>query len=114
MGCLHADVRLANCFCSRVNNANELEVSYTVIQKPSVKIKLMVSAVSDFEANVDYKKALLLAQASCCNVPIFVKLDPVCQFVPSYYLEIEPEMIWVYPDWEVGMNIFSNTEWYIN
>ena len=27
------------------------------------------------------------------------------------YLEIEPEMIWVYPDWAVDNDVYSNTKW---
>lgn len=114
MGCLHADVCLVNGICSCVDCMNGLSVDYEVTQKPAIKIALIVSPVSDFEANVDYKKALTLAQASNCNVPIFVKLDPVCQIIPSYYLEIEPEIIWVYSDWEIENQVFSNTDWYIN
>lgn len=31
----------------------------------------------------------------------------------EYYLEIEPELIWVYPDMEVENSVFSNTNWHI-
>lgn len=30
------------------------------------------------------------------------------------YLEIEPEIIWVVPDWAVDNEVFSNTTWNIN
>lgn len=30
------------------------------------------------------------------------------------YLEIEPKILWVYPDFEVSNNVYSNTEWVIN
>lgn len=30
------------------------------------------------------------------------------------YLEIEPELIWVVPDWAVDNNVLSNTTWHIN
>lgn len=33
--------------------------------------------------------------------------------VPDY-LEIEPEVIWVYPDYESWNNVYSNTTWNIN
>jgi len=115
MGCLHADVRIVNGLSSCIGSKNGLDVQYSVCQKPAVKIKLVVSSVSDFEAKVDYKKALTLAQACNCNVPIFVKIDNYCgQIFPSKYLEIEPEFIWVYPDWGVENQVFSNTDWYIN
>ena len=115
MSCLHADVRIVNDLDSCLGSKNGLDVQYSVAQRPSVKIKLIVSTVSDFEANVDYKKALSLVQACNCNVPIFVKIDNYCgQIIPTPYLEIEPEIIWVYPDWAVENQVFSNTDWYIN
>lgn len=31
----------------------------------------------------------------------------------EYYLEIEPELIWVYPNWSVENRVYSNTNWTI-
>lgn len=31
--------------------------------------------------------------------------------VTDPYLEIEPETIWVYPDWAVDNDVYSNTKW---
>lgn len=31
--------------------------------------------------------------------------------VEDPYLEIEPETIWVYPDWAVDNDVYSNTKW---
>lgn len=30
------------------------------------------------------------------------------------YLEIEPELIWVNPDWGTSNNVYSNTTWNVN
>lgn len=30
---------------------------------------------------------------------------------PAPYLEIEPELIWVYPDWSAHNDVYSNTTW---
>ena len=30
------------------------------------------------------------------------------------YLEIEPEILWVYPDFERENYVYSNTDWYID
>lgn len=30
------------------------------------------------------------------------------------YLEIEPEVIWVFPDWAVDNDVFSNVTWHVN
>ena len=98
MGCLRADVKIVN------NN-----------WKDNIKVKLIVSSSCDFNVKIDYKKALSLACACNCNVPIFVKIDDFCgQILPSYYLEISPEVIWVYPDFDVENYVYSNTTWYIN
>ena len=115
MGCLHADVRLVNGLCSCIENRNGLEVDYSLTKKCSAKIRLMVTSANDFDASIDYKKALRLAQATSCNVPVFVKVESVCwQILPTPYLEITPEIIWVYPDWAVENEVFSNTNWIIN
>ena len=115
MGCLRVDIYPVNGLCSCVRNRNELSVKVAASQKPRIKLKLMVSCVSDFVAEIDYEKAIRLAKATSCNVPIFVKIDNYCgQILPTPYLEIEPEIIWVYPDWAVDNQVFSNTDWYIN
>ena len=31
--------------------------------------------------------------------------------VEDPYLEIEPEVLWVYPDWAVDNDVYSNTRW---
>ena len=30
---------------------------------------------------------------------------------PAPYLEIAPELIWVYPDWSAYNDVYSNTTW---
>ena len=98
MGCLHADVKIVN------NNWRD-----------NVSVKLIVSSGSDFDARIDYQKALSLACACNCNVPIFVKIDNFCgQFIPAPYLEIEPDVLWVYPSFDVENYVCSNTDWLIN
>lgn len=34
--------------------------------------------------------------------------------IEPVYLEIEPEIIWVYPNFESSNNVYSNTDWNIN
>lgn len=38
----------------------------------------------------------------------------VFQKAAAPYLEIEPELIWVNPDWGVDNNVYSNTNWNID
>ena len=42
-------------------------------------------------------------------------LNLVCSTgVVIHYLEIEPTMIWVYPDFDVNNNVYSDTFWNVN
>jgi hypothetical protein len=94
---------------------NRLDVCWALEKNYSVGVKLIVKPVSDFSADIDYKKALRLAQTCSCNIPVFVKIEDYCgQILPTPYLEIEPELIWVYAGWEIENYVFSNTNWKIN
>ena len=61
----------------------------------------------------------LLANASNVSSGVSAVVKIICVPGPTqeetqYYLEIEPEMIWVYPDFEVDNKVYSNTDWTIN
>lgn len=116
MSCLHADVQIVNgCFCACVERVGGLYVDCSVIKKAKTTIRLIVQPISDLGVNIDFAYAKLLASVSSCNVPIFVKIDDFCgQIIPSVYLEIEPEVLWVYPDFDVENYVYSNTNWFIN
>lgn len=116
MRCLRADVELiGGGLCACVERVGSLSVNYSIVKKTRTRIRLVVQPVSSLDANIDFAHAKLLAEASSCNVPIFVKIDNFCgQIIPTPYLEIEPEVLWVYPDFEVENYVYSNTEWHIN
>ena len=116
MRCLRADVELINGgLCACVERVGSLSVDYSIVKKTRTRIRLVVRSVSSLGANIDFAYAKLLAEASSCNVPIFVKIDNFCgQIIPTPYLEIEPEILWVYPDFEVENYVYSNTEWHRN
>lgn len=116
MRCLHADVELiGGGLCTCVGRVGSLSVDYSIVKKTRARIRLVVRPISSLDANIDFAYAKLLAEASSCNVPIFVKIDNFCgQIIPTPYLEIEPEILWVYPDFEVENYVYSNTNWYIN
>lgn len=53
--------------------------------------------------------------ATLIHDAIQARLSMVCTpSIQAPYLEIEPEIIWVYPDWERTNDVFSNTTWNIN
>ena len=116
MRCVHADVELINGgLCACVECVGGLSVDYSIVKKTRTRIRLVVQPVSNLDANIDFAYAKLLAEASSCNVPIFVKIDNFCgQIIPTAYLEIEPEVLWVYPDFSVENYVYSNTNWFLN
>lgn len=83
---------------------------------------------TDVFADADIEKAIRLAEAKVVNSGLCVgvsKVEPGISAVikiictssapdtTEYYLEIEPELIWVYPDWSVENRVYSNTNWII-
>ena len=40
-----------------------------------------------------------------------VSLTRVCDTYEAPYLEINPTVIWVYPDWAADNDVYSNTTW---
>ena len=116
MRCLRADVRIINeGLRARVEGAGGLSVDCSIVKKTRTRIRLVVQPVQNLDANIDFAYAKLLAEASSCNVPIFVKIDNFCgQIIPTPYLEIEPEVLWVYPDFSVENYVYSNTNWFLN
>ena len=116
MNCLHVDIESINGgLCACVERVGGLSVDYDVIKKAKTRVCLIVQPAPNLDANIDFAYAKLLAEASSCNVPIFVKIDNFCgQIIPTPYLEIEPEFIWVYYGFGIDVNVFSNTDWYIN
>ena len=116
MRCLDTDVELINGgLCACVECIGGLSVDCSIMKKTRTRIRLVVQPVQNLDANIDFAYAKLLAEASSCNVPIFVKIDNFCgQIIPTAYLEIEPEVLWVYTDFDVENYVYSNTDWYIN
>ena len=37
----------------------------------------------------------------------------ICEVSKEFYLDVEPEVIWLYPDMGVDVQIKSNVNWYI-
>lgn len=116
MRCLRADISSINSgLCACVESVGRLSVDCSIVKKTRTRIRLVVKPISELGVDIDFAHAKLLASASSCNVPIIVKIDNFCgQIIPTPYLEIEPEILWVYPDFEVENYVYSNTNWYIN
>lgn len=46
---------------------------------------------------------------------ISCRMGLVCRpNIGKLYLEIEPKIIWVYPDWSAYNDVYSNTFWNVN
>lgn len=49
-----------------------------------------------------------------CSLTYVPDVAPSPQPVEEPYLEIEPEVVWIYADLEAMNDVFSNTNWIIN
>ena len=83
---------------------------------------------ADVFADADIEKAIRCAEVKFAGSGVFAGISKVDSGVNAvikvictantpdeseYYLEIEPELIWVYPDMEVENYVYSNTSWTI-
>ena len=116
MSCLEAKVSLV---------LSDIKASVSACRQAIVSV---LPEKSDLIADADIEKAIkcaevkfvdsgLVANASTVDSGLNAIIKVVCVTGPSeeiqYYLEIEPEMIWVYPDFEVSNKVYSNTDWVI-
>ena len=103
MGALLADVKFVNDAPSvGVRCVHSLGADCSFVQ------------TDDLRVNAKYMNELSVG-VGCANVRVFVKIEFDQHLVPpAPYLEIEPTLIWVYPDWAVDNEVFSNTNWNVN
>lgn len=84
-------------------------VTSTATREPDAVTGVSCSAVGGIVPAIEATEGI---GASVSVLSIAAHVSHVC--TPSIrhpYLEIEPEIIWVYPDWAVDNNVFSNTNW---
>ena len=99
-----------------VRSAKGLAVSVSMLRRSACSaVSAVVRSASDLASSI-----LLIGQDARVDVvgvdsKLSVSIAMVCSpDVGGFYLEIEPEMIWVYPDIENYNNVYSNTSWIIN
>lgn len=116
MRCLGIDIKIVSGFCdSVVRTVNDLCVSVSYIrEKVSDTIAAGINRVSDFNVCACLVSGDLSFDAICKNTSISVQVTTICEpNVGAFYLEIEPELLWVYPDIETYNKVISNTDWII-
>ena len=80
-------------------------------------------------ADIDIEKAIRCLKVDLANSGVGAFIDRVGSSVSvvikvickpntpeeesGYYLEIEPDTIWVYPDFEQDVHVYSNTDWIV-
>jgi len=69
-----------------------------------LKVDLENSGVGAFMGKVDSRIGVVIKVICKPNTP---------EEETEYYLEIEPETIWVYPNFEQDVHVYSNTDWIV-
>lgn len=116
MRCLGIDIKIVSGLCdSVVRTVNDLCVSVSYIrEKVSDTIAAGINRVSDFNVCTCLVSGDISFDAICKNTPISVQVTTICEpSIGDLYLEIEPELLWVYPDIETYNKVISNTDWII-
>ena len=116
MHCFDVEIRVIDSLRSvALDCLNGMSVSISVFRQRAHGISADVCNASDFHAFAEPIRGNL--DVCACIVPssLQVQVSMVCTpDIGGYYLEIQPELIWVYPDLENYNQVFSNTEWFIN
>lgn len=117
MRCLSIDIKIVIGLCdSVVRTVNDLCVSVSYIrEKVSDTIAADINRVSDFNVCACLVSGDLSFDVICKNTSISVQVTTICEpNIGDFYLEIEPELLWVYTDIETYNRVISNTSWVIN
>lgn len=77
-------------------------------------IAVKMTRVSDFAASITRVGGMKVSFARIGGNAA-IRLVQVCKTdIRKPYLRINPEMIWVFPDWAVDNEVFSNTKWKVD
>lgn len=119
MSCLdvHLDVLAPVGIDVNISTVNRMDVSLSLSRVDKRITEILVQICNKLETLVSAVNTGLCISTAYANTGLTVATSIVCEVSPEeavFYLEIEPEMIWVYPDFEVDNRVLSNTDWIIN
>lgn len=87
-------------------------VTTTATKEPDAITRVDCSAVGRIAPSLELQGRIY---ASTSVLAVTARVSHVCTpSIRNPYLEIEPELIWVYPDWAADNDVLSNTTWHIN
>ena len=113
MGCITAEITLLNGKVKvEASNLNDLKASAEQIGK---SIFFSLQRISSASVDVYDQTQRLSIRASLMPSSIKASISLICSTdISRLYLEIEPEILWVYPDFDNYNNVYSNTQWVVN
>ena len=117
MSCLGVDIRILNSVSKvLVKPVKDLGVSVSMLKRRVCNAVIaVVRDASNFSSSVLLLGGDSVVNVSAVNSNLSVNVAMVCSpDIAQFYLEIEPELIWVYDNMENYNNVFSNTSWIIN
>ena len=76
-------------------------------------IESSLDRVGGIESSLQYVSGISASLARVSGISS--RMGLICRpNIGTPYLEIEPEIIWVYPEWAVDNNVYSNTHWNVD
>ena len=99
-----------SCIAVKITRVGEIGVSSELASEG-----IGVGIVREGALGVRCSKLDTGITATLTHEAIQARLSMVCTpSIRTPYLEIEPKILWVYPDWERTNDVYSNTTWHIN
>lgn len=94
-----------------VQRASELVVEATKVPGASADMELVKDRIMASLRGYASVKDIDLTRSGVVSCWLdYSETEPVV----VHYLEIEPQVLWIYPGMEVSNRVISNTEWIIN
>lgn len=117
MSCLKANVTLtlsdikASVSVCRQVIAQMVPESSCVIADADIEEAIQKASVLLMHGRADVSVDVLNSGVNAVIKLICVPRSPEKPDEKEYYLEIEPELIWINPEWAVDVSVYSNTNW---
>jgi len=107
-----SDIKASVSVCRQVI-AKMVPESSCVIADAEIEKAIEKASLSLVQSSVNSSIDILNSGVNVVVKLICVPHTPDNPDEPEYYLEIEPEAIWVYPDFEQDVRVYSNTDWIV-
>lgn len=85
------------------------DASLTRVDGHSARLEVIGGIEASLTRDDDYRASLTKKGGIACRMGLVCRAN-----IMHPYLEIEPTLIWVYPDWAAENDVYSNTHWNVH